>query len=169
MDDVLPDMLQEKLKVVFCGTAASEKSARLKAYYAGPGNRFWPTLFEIGLTPNPLQPHEFQQVIHYGIGLTDIAKQASGVDAALIQSDFDAALFKEKIHHFQPRIVAFTSKRAAREGLMLSSAALAYGWLDQTIGQTRLYVLPSPSGAARAYWNIAFWQALADEIKRFDG
>jgi TDG/mug DNA glycosylase family protein len=38
---VLPDVLKPGLKVVFCGTAVGNKSARASAYYAGRGNQFW--------------------------------------------------------------------------------------------------------------------------------
>ena len=41
---ILPDVLEPGLRVVFCGTAAGKASARAGAYYAGPGNAFWPTL-----------------------------------------------------------------------------------------------------------------------------
>ena len=47
---ILPDVLTYNLKIVFCGTAASKKSKLLKSYYAGPGNKFWKTLYEIKLT-----------------------------------------------------------------------------------------------------------------------
>jgi G:T/U-mismatch repair DNA glycosylase len=42
--EVLPDLLRPGLRIVFCGTAAGTASARAGAYYAGPGNAFWPTL-----------------------------------------------------------------------------------------------------------------------------
>jgi TDG/mug DNA glycosylase family protein len=45
---VLEDLLAPGLSIVFCGTGAGRRSAELKAYYAGRGNRFWPTLFESG-------------------------------------------------------------------------------------------------------------------------
>ena len=48
---VLPDVLAPDLRVVFVGTAAGARSAAVGHYYAGPGNRFWHTLHEIGLTP----------------------------------------------------------------------------------------------------------------------
>ena len=44
MAEVLPDILQPGLRVVFCGTAAGRASAKARAYYAGPGNSFWKTL-----------------------------------------------------------------------------------------------------------------------------
>jgi double-stranded uracil-DNA glycosylase len=57
-----------------------------------------------------------------------------------------------------PRILAFTGKRAALEFV---GHAVDYGPLDETIGTTHLFVLPSPSGAARRYWDERPWQALA--------
>ncbi len=41
--DILPDVLAPGLALVVCGSAAGTVSARVGAYYAGPGNRFWPT------------------------------------------------------------------------------------------------------------------------------
>lgn len=48
--NVLPDVWAAGLAVAFCGSAVGSASARRRAYYAGPGNAFWPTLFEDGLT-----------------------------------------------------------------------------------------------------------------------
>ena len=60
----LPDVVLPGLKVVFCGTAAGTRSAQVGAYYAGRGNKFWRTLFQVGLTPRPLDPHEFVRDIN---------------------------------------------------------------------------------------------------------
>jgi TDG/mug DNA glycosylase family protein len=38
--DKLPDYLALDLRVVFCGTAVSARSAEVGGYYAGPGNEF---------------------------------------------------------------------------------------------------------------------------------
>jgi len=80
---VLPDVLGPGLAVVFCGTAAGAESARRGAYYAGPGNAFWHTLYHVGLTPRQLQPEEYRLVGQFGLGLTDLAKHAAGADAVL--------------------------------------------------------------------------------------
>ena len=64
---MLPDLLAPDLKVVFCGTAAGRKSADLGHYYAGRGNKFWKTLFTIGLTPNLLLPSQFSELINWKI------------------------------------------------------------------------------------------------------
>ena len=119
----------------------------------------------IGLIPHPLQPTDFCDVLSYKIGLTDVAKSVSGNDNELKADDFDAQGLIRKIEHYQPQILAFTSKRA---GQAVLKRKVAYGWQDDRIGQTRLYVLPSPSGAARRYWDETIWQALANEINRED-
>nr|HQT26871.1 mismatch-specific DNA-glycosylase [Burkholderiales bacterium] len=56
---VLPDVLAPDLAVVFCGSAVGAASARRRAYYAGPGNAFWPTLARVGFTPCQLTPDEY--------------------------------------------------------------------------------------------------------------
>ena len=75
---ILPDVLRPYLDVVFCGTAAGTESAKRGAYYAGPGNRFWKTLFEIGLTPRVINPSAFRTAVDHGIGFTDLANTPRG-------------------------------------------------------------------------------------------
>jgi double-stranded uracil-DNA glycosylase len=164
---ILPDVLQEGLIVVFCGTAASAKSAEVGAYYANPTNAFWRILHTIGLTSRQLNPTEFLTLATYYIGLTDIAKNVSGNDNELAIDDFDNNGLTHKIETYQPQILAFTSKRAYREWRGIkSSIPVAYGWQDEAIGRTKIYVLPSPSGAARGYWDVSIWQTLAETYQQ---
>lgn len=158
---ILPDVLAPGLRVVFCGTAPGTRSAREGAYYAHPGNHFWRTLFAVGLTPRLLAPAEFRDVLQFGIGLTDVAKHHFGSDAELPRTAFDAASLRRKLARFRPHVVAFTSKNAARAGLALGSRNIAYGEQSVTIAQTRVFVLTSPSGQARGFWDIAPWRELA--------
>jgi len=62
-----------------------------------------------------------------------------------------------KIERHQPRLLAFTSKNAARAAL---GHATGYGPQNETIGDTKLFVLPSPSGQARGHWDLKPWLAL---------
>jgi TDG/mug DNA glycosylase family protein len=156
---ILPDLLQPGLALVFCGTAASKRSAAERAYYAHPGNLFWRALFEAGLTPRQLKPTEFPQLSDYGIGLTDLAKRHSGNDNELPRDAFDPAALVARVERHAPRLLAFTSKNAARAAL---GQPVNYGLQDSTIGNTRLFVLPSPSGQARGHWNLSPWLALAE-------
>jgi len=155
---VLPDVLQHGLALVFCGTAAGRRSAAEQAYYAHPGNLFWRALHQSGLTPRQLSPAEFPQLPSYGIGLTDLAKRHIGNDNELPRGAFDAPALLAKMHQYAPRVLAFTSKNGARAAL---GHAVEYGLQPASIGATRVFVLPSPSGQARGHWSLAPWLALA--------
>ncbi len=153
-------MLAPNLQIIFCGTAAGNESARQGAYYAHPGNKFWRTLYQIGLTPHQLRPAEFPTVLHYGIGLTDLAKFVSGGDDQLQAGDFDVPALERKLLQFKPRVLAFTSKNAG--SIFYRSRKIALGRQPEPFGRTIVFVLPSPSGLAIRSWAVHHWQAAAD-------
>lgn len=155
---VLDDVLAPGLDIVFCGTAVGLASRRAGAYYAGPGNRFWTVLAEVGLTPRRLSPQECWGVTAWGLGFTDLAKSASGMDKVLAKTDFGRDALRAKVLAVAPSVLAFTGKRAAQEFV---GHRVAYGVMEETIGSTRLFVLPSPSGAAGRYWSVGPWVELA--------
>jgi len=155
-------VLEPGLSVVFCGTAAGAVAARVGAPYAGPGNRFWWVLHEVGLTPRELAPSEFRELPRHGIGLTDVAKHTSGSDASLARSDFDPAALIEKVERYAPRVLAFVGKRAAREVL---GGVVPYGPRKRRVGTSEVWVVPSTSGAARGAWDLAPWRALARALR----
>jgi TDG/mug DNA glycosylase family protein len=155
---ILPDVLAPGLRVVFCGTAPGTASARAGAYYSGPGNRFWLTLHEVGLTPVLLRPAEFTRLPEFGIGLTDISKTASGSDAEVGRSGFDPERLAAAIGAASPAHLAFNGKNAARAAL---GRPVDYGVQTERIGGASVWVLPSTSGAGRRFWDIGPWQRLA--------
>lgn len=162
----VPDLLAPGLKLVFCGTALGRVSAELRAYYAHPGNLFWRTLHATGLTPERLRPEEWPRLATFGIGLTDVCKAHFGNDAELPSDAFDGAALREKIAQNRPAILAFTSKTAAAAVLGQPTGRIPLGFQAEEIAGTRLYVLTSPSGQARRYWDAAVWQSLADAVGR---
>ncbi|HEX4293048.1 MAG TPA: mismatch-specific DNA-glycosylase [Rhizomicrobium sp.] len=168
-EPVLPDLLQPGLRLVFCGTAAGTMSAAKGQYYAHPQNKFWRTLHRVGLTPRLFAPGEFALLPALGIGLTDIAKHVSGMDSELppqsLGRDAVEAL-RARIAANAPCILAFTSQTG---GKRVCGPRTAFGAQTQTIGPTRIWVLPSPSPAAHWNWNESVWRALADEVKALRG
>lgn len=160
-DYLVPDLLQAGLKLVFCGTAPSQASARARAYYAKPGNRFWPTLHAVGITPRQFAPHEYRLLLDLGIGLTDLCKVHCGTDAQLPADAFDLDALKGKLARHRPRLLAFTSKNAAKAAL---GRAVEYGPQALQLEGVDLFVLPSPSGLATRYFDIAVWRALATKV-----
>lgn len=159
---VLPDLLAPGLRLVFCGMAAGHVSAARRAYYAGPGNRFWPMLHATGLTPRRFAPEDYPELIALGIGLTDIAKTASGPDRDIPRRAADAENLRRKIEAHAPRLLAFNGKCAA--GRFLGGRA-PYGRQVECIGPTRIFVLPSTSGAARGFWDETPWHELAAAVR----
>lgn len=158
---ILPDLLKVDLKIVFCGTAAGNKSAGRKAYYAGAGNLFFPTLASCGFTPRIIKPHEYPDLLLYKIGLTDLAKHHFGMDKDLKEEHFDTKNFEEKILNFQPKIICFNGKEAAKVYFNLKyTRQVNYGLQNQIIGNTKLFVAPSTSLQAIAYWDESIWQQL---------
>lgn len=156
---VLPDVLAPGLLAVFCGSAVGTASARRGAYYAGPGNKFWPILHRLGLTDRRLDPQEYELLPRYGFGLTDIVKATHGADSSLRPSDFDAEGLRDRILRHAPAFLAFNGKKAAER--YLRSWPVSYGEQPERIGDTRLVVLPSTSGAANGHWDESWWRRFA--------
>jgi hypothetical protein len=99
----LPDVLRDNLDVIFVGTAAGRRSAATGVYYAHPGNYFWRTLWQVGLTPRRFAPRDFAKLRDVGIGFTDLSKSGCGMDHEIRSDQFDVAAFEAKMRRHQPR------------------------------------------------------------------
>jgi TDG/mug DNA glycosylase family protein len=165
----LPDLLRDNLKVVFVGTAAGQRSADVGHYYAHPGNRFWRTIFEVGITPRQYQPHEFRSLLDLRIGFTDMCKTGAGMDHTALNFPIDVPGFREKMLRHRPKTIAFTSKKAASLFYGRPTTTIALGRQPQNQNSLQdfpdVFVLASPSGAASGSWSVGAWQELADWIR----
>jgi TDG/mug DNA glycosylase family protein len=163
-EPVLPDLLRPGLTVVFCGTAAGRMSAARGQYYAHPQNKFWRVLHATGLTPRLLRPDEYPLLLELGIGATDIAKHVSGMDHQLPKGALGRAALDDlraRIGAVRPRLLAFTSLAGGRKFL---GPRVRHGKQVERIGETAIWVLPSPSPAAQNAWNESVWHALARDV-----
>jgi TDG/mug DNA glycosylase family protein len=160
---IVPDLLRENLSLVLCGTAPSRASMEASAYYAHPGNIFWKTLFDTGLTPHLVAPKDYASLLDWGIGLTDLNKTEWGADSELSSAAFDVLAFTEKMRRYRPRFIAFDSKFAA--GKFFGRKAVSYGLQPETLFGSALFVVSSTSGRARNYFDIKHWRELADQVR----
>jgi len=161
---VLPEQLRPGLTLVFCGTAAGRKSALERAYYAHGQNKFWQTLHTVGLTPRLFSPQEYPLLADLNIGLTDIAKFTFGMDHQLPEGALGAEAaeaLRKRIKKFAPKHLAFTSLNAGRTVMGKSAKA---GEQTEKLGETRVWVLPSPSPLAGNHWDIKPWRTLARAV-----
>ncbi|MEI6558806.1 MAG: mismatch-specific DNA-glycosylase [Rhodospirillaceae bacterium] len=162
---IIPDVLRQGLALVICGTAPSRASREAQAYYAHPGNIFWKTLFEVGLTPRLLAPRQYPEVLAFGIGLTDLNKTEWGADSELSPSAFEVGRFVGKMAACRPRVIAFDSKYAA--ATYFGRKTVSYGRQAETLAGSILFVVPSTSGRARRYFDITPWRDLALTVDRY--
>lgn len=95
-----------------------------------------------------------------------MAKRYAGGDAGIAVADDDPEALRRKIEGHRPRVLAFVGKRAAAVFL---GRTPGYGRQDEMIGETVLWVLPSPSGAARRWWSEAPWRELAEVVRTHGG
>jgi len=162
--DVLSDLLQHSLRIVLCGTAAGTTSAAERAYYAHRQNKFWKILHETGLTPQRLEPRQYRNLLQHGIGLTDLVKLAAGMDRATLPklTVADRTRLNRAIATFRPQFLAFTSKTA---GQKFFDARRDYGEQRDLIGDTRVWILPSTSGAANGSWQPEIWHRFAEVVR----
>jgi TDG/mug DNA glycosylase family protein len=160
---MLQDLFRPNLLVVFCGSAAGHRSAQLRQYYAGPGNRFWEILAVTKLTSQQLLPSQWQLLTRFGIGLTDIAKDQSGSDVRIDFQLADRDALNAKIIKYQPRILCFNGKRSAQ--VFFATKEIEYGRQPHRIGATEVWVVPSTSGAAGASWDRRIWHRLARRVR----
>lgn len=162
----LPDVLRDNLDVIFVGTAAGRRSADAGIYYALRGNYFWPTLRQTGLAPGRFAPKDFAALQDLGIGFTDLSKPSCGMDGDITITRADLAAFEDKIRTHTPRAIAFTSKKAASLWLHRRTDRIRYGLqIRRANDPCSVFVLPSPSSAARRHWSIAPWHELADWLR----
>lgn len=160
MINILNDVIKSNLDIVFCGTAAGNKSAQVGYYYASPNNKFWSAIHQVGLTPFQLKPGQYMDLLKFNLGLTDLVKKQSGNDRDLREEAYDLARFERLIEKFQPKYVCFNGKEATK--VYLERKKVAYGLQKESINNTRLFVAPSTSGAASKYWDIKWWQYLVE-------
>jgi double-stranded uracil-DNA glycosylase len=165
---LVPDLLESGLTLLLVGSAPSTISARAQAYYANPQNKFWRTLHAAGLTPRQFAPHEYPQLLPLGIGLTDLAKRHAGADAALPKHAWDRAEFLEKVEQYSPRLIAFTSKKAASEALGRPTGQLPYGLQPGRLLDTEMWVLPSTSPLGDNHFTLEPWLALGERFGELD-
>ena len=156
---LVPDLLAPGLDLVFCGTAPSPASFKARAYYANPGNAFWPTLSAVGLTPERFSPDRYPELLTLGLGLTDLNKTEYGSDHELSAQAMDARALRAKLRHYRPAALAFTSKHAASWGLGIKPPS--YGRHADLLEAAVVFVLASPSGRARSFWTLEPWRELA--------
>ena len=147
----MPDILAPHLRVAFCGINPSVYSVVVGHHFARPGNRFWPALYASGFTPRLFRPDEDQQLLELGLGITNVAEPSSTAAADLSNDQIKdgGKILRAKIERFKPQVLAVLGIGAYRLAFEQPKAKL--GLQETRIGDTRIWVLPNPSGLNAHY------------------
>jgi double-stranded uracil-DNA glycosylase len=161
-DATIPDVLAGGLRVVFAGINPGLYSAATGHHFARPGNRFWPALHRSGFTPRQFRPDEQDQLLALGLGITNVAQRATARAAELSPAELreGALVLQDKMARFRPQWLAVLGVTVYRTAFGHPGAIV--GPQAASLGPTRVWVLPNPSGL-NAHWTPA---ALAGEFAR---
>lgn len=142
----VPDLIAPGLDILFCGINPGLYSGVTGTHFARPGNRFWPALHASGLTGRLLAPHEGEAMLALGYGITNLVERATAGAAELSPAELVAGgeRLREKVRQYEPRCVAFLGLTAYRRAFARPRATV--GEQAERWGQTRLWLLPNPSG-----------------------
>ncbi|MFL5942349.1 MAG: mismatch-specific DNA-glycosylase [Gaiellaceae bacterium] len=145
----VPDVLAPGLRIVFVGINPGRVSAAAGAHFANPRNDFWRLLHEAGLTSRLYEPAEQFALLDEGIGVTNAAYRTTPGSGDLRRADFacSAERLERIARELRPGWLAFVGKEAYRGAFAVRPEL---GLQERTLGDTRLFVLPSTSPANAA-------------------
>lgn len=142
----LKDVIRPDLDILFVGINPGLYTAAIGHHFGRPGNRFWPALNASGLLRAPLTPYESERLLDSNIGITNIIERATALADELTKEELilGARRVERKIVRFRPKQAAFLGLGLYRVAFQRPKAVL--GLQKETIGDTRVWVLPNPSG-----------------------
>lgn len=161
-DKTIKDVIGPGLRVLFCGINPGLYSGATGHHFARPGNRFWPALHRSGFTPRLLSPYEERELLGFGLGITNVVARTTAVASELSTEEYVAGgrRLTRKVRRFEPDVLAVLGITAYR--LAFGDKDATVGPQETSIGSTRVWVLPNPSGL-NAHYQLP---ELAKEFRR---
>jgi double-stranded uracil-DNA glycosylase len=156
------DVISDGLDILFCGINPGLYSGATGHHFARPGNRFWPALHRSGLTPRRFEPWEEGELLELGMGVTNVVARTTARADELTPEELrrGAQALRRKVLRRRPRWLAPLGLGAYRVGFGAAKAVV--GPQERRIGDTRVWLLPNPSGL-NAHYGL---DALAYEFAR---
>ncbi|MGQ7297106.1 mismatch-specific DNA-glycosylase [Quadrisphaera sp. KR29] len=167
----LSDHLAPGLRVVLVGPAVTACAARRGHHHAGPGDGFWRLLHESGITARRFSPEEDADLPGVGVGLTDLLQDPARPGGRASAEDLQR--FRAAVEQHAPGWVAFHGKAAGTAYARFAGhRPPGLGPAPWSVGASRVFVLPSASGAnRRASYDgrptrLEWWAELAGLLRR---
>lgn len=162
-DAEVPDLLGERVKLLFVGINPGLWTAATQTHFAHPTNRFYPALHRAGITEHLIDPvngmtdADREYVVARGIGFTNVVRRATARADELTPDEVTAGgqALLETVARVRPRVIAIAGLTVYRQ---------AFGQRKATAGRQQvpepdllgnggdlwsgadLWVVPNPSG-----------------------
>jgi double-stranded uracil-DNA glycosylase len=155
------DVIGPSLRVLFSGINPGLYSAATGHHFARPGNRFWPALHQSGFTDRQLRPDEQDRLPALGLGITNVVARATARAEELTAAELrdGGEVLLALVERIRPRFLAVLGVTAYQTAFGHRQAAV--GPQPERFGDTRVWILPNPSGL-NAHWSAA---RLADAFR----
>ena len=159
----VPDIIAPGLRVLFVGINPSLYSGAVGHHFARPGNRFWPVLHLAGFTPSLMSCFDEQQLLEFGLGVTNFVERATATAEELSAEELrdGAKRLGQKVCRCQPAYVAVVGVSAYRIGFGRAKASV--GLQPDDVCDSKVWVLPNPSGL-QAHYQLADMVQLFGEL-----
>lgn len=150
-DKTVPDVIAPNLKILFCGINPGLYTAAIGCHFGRPGNRFWKVLYLSGFTPRLFSPYEQYELLTLEYGITNIVTRASARADELTIEELQTGgkELEQKVLHYHPKILAVLGIDAYRKSFGRPKAKM--GLQNERIGETKIFILPNPSGLNAHY------------------
>lgn len=161
----VPDIIKPGLKILFCGINPGLYSGAVGHHFARPGNRFWPSLYASGFTNRLLSPDEERKLLDFALGITNFLNKATARAADLSDHEIitGGEQLVQKVLEFQPDYLAILGIGVYRKAFSRPKAQI--GSQMGRIGETKLWVLPNPSGL-NAHYQLEDLVKLFSELRK---
>lgn len=166
VNKTINDVIAPNLKVLFCGINPGLWSGATGHHFAKPGNRFWKTLHAAGFSEKLLAPDEERTLLRNGYGITNVVERTTARADELSNEEIAAGGRKltAKVERFKPQTLAVLGIGTYRIAFSQPKAKL--GLQTETIGRTRIWLLPNPSGL-NAHYQLDDLARLFEELRDF--
>jgi TDG/mug DNA glycosylase family protein len=136
--------------VLFCGINPGVTSGLTGHHFARPGNRFWKALAFGGLVDRVLEPAEEQELVRYGIGITNLVARvtATAKEVSTEELRAGAEVLRAKVARVGPEVLAVLGLGAWRSAV---DRRAQLGRQPEPFGGAAVFVLPNPSGLQARY------------------
>lgn len=182
-DKSLQDVLGPGLRLLIVGINPGLWTAAVNAPFARPGNRFWPSLHEGGITEHRidasagLSPADVDHLISRGVGVTNLVARATVRADELSAEELreGAENLIKRVQELRPEAVVIAGITAFRVAFARPKAQIGLQ-PPNIFDDTALWVLPQPSGlnahatvaSLAAQW-AEVWESLNEHPVSSDG